>query len=179
MAKRRKHLSRAHRQAISRGLKRFHRVAKQKAQARSRAAHKAAVTRKLKEEAETIKRGARKVRAAEKKKAVAPIPAKAPVMEEWEVTIKYQKSGQLVAVSVIVFAPNPMPAGKPPTRDEVLGAVWRAANGHALTIMEVQAVDWRRERKGKEYLGQGTAIDLQSFKGMMFKSVLRAERVGD
>lgn len=175
MAKRRKHLSRAHRQAISRGLKRYWAEVRAEEAARSRAAKKGWATRRLKEEAKAIKRGAKKVARAEK----APLPAVRPVMEEWEVTIKYQKSGQLVAVSVIVFAPNPMPSGKPPTRDEVLGAVWRAANGHALTTMEVQAVDWRRERKGKEYLGQGTATDLQSFKRMMFKSVLRAERVGD
>lgn len=177
MAKKKRHLSRAHRAKISRGLKAFHRQARRRTAQRKAAAKKAATTRALKRQQQEIQRGSRKIRRAE----AAPPPRVEPVEEEWEVTIKYQKAGSLVSVSVVVFAPNPMPnSGKPPTKDEILGAVWRAANGHALTIMEIRGVDWRKEsRTGRVSENSGTEIDLQSFKQMMFKSVLRAELVGD
>lgn len=182
-------LTREHKAKISAGLKRYYRAERRKAAQRSAAAKKAATTRKLKAQQREVERGQRKVQRAERlakkeaKRAIEEYERAAEVgeLEEWEVTIKYQKAGSLVSVSVVVFAPNPMPnSGKPPTRDEILGAVWRVANGHGLSVMSVRGVDWRKEtRTGKVSAGAGSEIDLQSFKHMMFKSVLRAERVGD
>lgn len=185
-SRKRKHLSRAHRAAISKGLKRHYRQERVKAQRRSAAAKRAALTRAAKVERKAVRRGARKVRqletvAAKPLRKVAP----APVTEEWEVTIRYQKEGQLVAVSVVVFVPNPLPDGSQPTAELVKGAAWRASRGQHNSIMTVQAVNWRREatsRTGrtKVYENEGAEVDLQAFYYMMRKATLfRAERIAD
>lgn len=178
--KQRRRVSRATRAKISRGLKRYYRAERKKQRARRVAAKKAARTRAIAKERKVVQRGARTMRQLETK-------PKAPraVQEEWEVTIRYEKGGELVAVSVVVLMPNPLPDGSLPDREKILGAVWRASRGQTLTIADVQAVDWRREvttRSGarKVYDNSGVAEDLKSFYYLMRKgATFRAERVGE
>lgn len=100
------------------------------------------------------------------------IPAPAAVPEEWEVTVRYRSSGQVVDMTVRIMVPPEFAPAKP---SDIRKAAWRVVHGHALDKYEFAGVDWRREYKGKgrgkSYEGESdNPEDATSFKGM-FRTV--------
>jgi hypothetical protein len=159
MKKRRRHLSRAHRAAIARGLVRYHRrIARQRARRRARRRLQAKARRELK----AIQKRLR----TEKKEKLR--------TEEWELTIRYSKKGQALGVTMRITAPFGTPR-------EVIQIVARRAGlpgGEVERGFQVRDIEWQKPRKAYPY-GDNIEKGLQvsGWTGLLAAGTIRLDRV--
>jgi len=153
VAKKRKHLSTAHRRAIAKGLHRYWR------QVRAQRAKRARQAR--------ARRALRKVQKA--------LAGRKPRTEEWELTMRYdpKRRRQAVGWTTRIVAP----VG---TSREVVMIVARRAGVSVEKGFCVEIVNWQKPLEAarpKEYAG-GSPEDVTGWMGLMAKgTVVRLERV--
>lgn len=157
MTRRRKHLSKAHRAAISRGLKRYWHEKKKRI---------------------------RVVARREKKFRARAAAAVAPIVElgEWEATVKYSDadSGKPIDITIRVLGPVFDPeTGFETTNETIRKVVWRRAHGTRLTVFSVQGIVWQSGRG--EYTYPSLRVSLteafENMRGILHTIGLRGIRI--
>lgn len=153
--KKRRRLSRAHRAAIARGLRRYHRqVARRLAQ------------RRIKDRARRRLRTIQRELRAEKRER--------PRTEEWELTIRYSKEGKALGVTMRITAPMGTPR-------EVVQIVARRAGlpgGAVERGFQVRDINWQKPRKSYAYGDDiATGLQVSGWTGLLAAGTIRLERV--
>lgn len=155
MPKKHKRLSRAHRAAISRGLRRYWR------QVRS-----AKAQRRTKDRARRRLRKIQRELHAEKRER--------PRTEEWELTIRYSKKGKALGVTMRITAPMGTPR-------EVVQIVARRAGmpgGSVEKGFRVRDTQWQKSRKAYDYGDDiETGLQVSGWTGLLASGTIRLERV--
>jgi hypothetical protein len=155
VAKKRKHLSRAHRAAIARGLRRYWR------QVRTKRAQ-----RRIKD------RARRRLKTIQRKLRIEKLER--PRTEEWELTIRYSKKGTALGVTMRITAPMGTPR-------EVVQIVARRAglpNGSVERGFQVRDINWQKPLKDY-YYGDDvqTGLQVSGWTGLLASGTIRLEWV--
>jgi hypothetical protein len=153
MPRKRKHLSRAHRQKISLGVKR--------AWQRKR---RALAQRRTKDRARRrLKKIQRELAPREKLRT-----------EDWELTIRYSKKGKALGMTMRITAPMGTPR-------EVVAIVARRAgmaNGTVERGFQVRDIEWQKPLKDYPYGDDiQTGLQVSGWTGLLASGTIRLERV--
>jgi hypothetical protein len=155
LLKRQKHLSRAHRAAIARGLRRYWRQVRTKRAKRNATAR---ARRRLRKIQRTLR--------AEKRER--------PRTEEWELTIRYSKKGRALGVTMRITAPFGTPR-------EVIAIVARRAGLPGGTVergFAVRDINWQKGRTRYDYGSDvETGLQVVGWAGLLGGSDVRLDRV--